>query len=380
MKKIFIISLVLLLISLISWGTYVMIMKSKLPNTNNTSSDDKKPSSKKETHFDTNSKPALFNISEIDVVAAGMSLDGNLIRYVTNDGKAMLMTTRGTNQKELFNTEFNHIKNAFWSPNNNDLILYSSSDGLATYSTEEKKVFKLKSTIDNAIWSNINNKILYKHFNSETKKRSINISKESGANWREIVSIPFRHISFVQIPNSSDVAFWKTGDSFYQSKLQRINIISPNKPTLIHEGLYGADYLYNPNGDTILVGSVRTKGGSDITIGIMNNRGGEYENLKIPTLISKTVWSRDGKTIYYAQPTNIPPDSIMPNDYRNEKFKTRDTFWKIDTETGKKSRLIDLKDLTEKIDATNLFLSKNEESLFFINKVNSLLYRLKLTP
>ena len=382
MKKIFIISLIFLLISLLSWGIYVMVMKSKIPKDSDNSPQKQSNNTIKKDKSDNNTtkiKPVLFNISEIDVVTADLTSDGNLIRYVTKDGKGMYMTIRGTNQKEFLNTGFN-VKKAYWSPNNNDLILYSPNNEIATYSYKEKKLNKLKPTIDNVTWSKINNKILYKHFNDETKKRSINISKENGENWRKIVEVPFRHVSFVQIPNSSDIAFWGTADSFHQSKLQKINIIAPNIPILIHEGLYGANYSFSPNGDNILVSSVTTKGGSDITIGIMDNDGGEYENLKIPTLISKTVWSHDGKTLYYAQPTNIPKDSIMPNDYINENFKTRDTFWKIDIKTGKKSRLIDLKDLTEKIDATNLFLSKNEDSLFFINKINNLLYRLKLTP
>ena len=378
MKKIFIISLILLFISLISWGTYIMIVKNKLP----------KPSEEKliNTQKQATQKPivtepnsVLFNISDISVSSASKSVNKDFIRYITPSGKVMEMTPRGTNQKELFDIGMKNIKNALWSANNNDLILYSSTDGLATYSEKEHNLHKLKPTIDVAVWSDINNKILYKHFNTKTKQRSINIAKKDGTNWKKIVDIPFRHVSFMQIPNSSNVAFWKTGDSFYQSKLQKINIISPNKPTLIHEGLYGADYLYNPNGDTILVSSVKTKGGSDITIGIMNSHGGEYENLKIPTLISKTVWSNDGRTLYYAQPTNIPENSVMPNDYNDGKFNTRDTFWKIDTKTGKKSRLIDLEDLTEKIDATNMFLSQNEDSLFFINRINNLLYKLKFT-
>jgi len=380
MKKIFITSLILLLLSLISWGAYSVISKNKLPQNQTKSNED--DLNKGNENDDTNTsnttfKNSLFNISEISVLTADMDIYQDLIRYVTKDGKAMTMTPRGTNQKELFKVDIENLENAIWSPNKNDLILHANNK-YYTYSSEKNKKFDLKPSIDNVVWSSINNKILYKYFDNKTKKRSITISKQNGENWRNIIDIPFRHVSFKQIPNSSNIAFWQSGDSFLQSKLQTINAISPNKPLLIHEGLYGADYLYSPDGKTILVSSTIKKGGSKMTMGIMNKNGGEYTNLKIPTVVQKAVWSKDNRTVYYAQPSDIPENSVMPNDYKNGKFQTRDTFWKLDTKTNKKSRLIDLKDLTEKIDASNLFISESEDSLFFINKTNDLLYRLKL--
>lgn len=381
MKKIFIVSLILLLIALISWGTYAIIIKTKLPDKNQSHLDSENVNNKKNDSSElndtsTDSKISIFNISDIGIISADIDISQNLIRYVTENGVLMTMTPRGTNQKELFKFNISDIKKIIWSQTNNDLIIYAH-DELYTYSSETNETYKLNSSIDYANWSNINDKILYKYFDNKTNSRSINISKQDGQNWKEILDVPFRHISFIQVPNSSNVAYWNTGDGFIQSKLQTINIISPNKPTLIHEGLYGADYLYSPNGKNILVSSAKSKGSSDITLGIMNKNGGEYKNLLAPTLIQKSIWSKDNKTIYYAHPTNIPENSIMPNDYINGKFKTRDAFWKLDM-NGEKTRLIDLENLTENIDARNLFLSKNEDSLFFINNVNNLLYRLKL--
>ncbi len=382
MKKIFIISLILILIVLISWGTYTIIIKTKLPDKNQSHSDisdadNKKSDTTELNSASTNLRPSLFNISDIDVLSADMDISANLIRYVTKNGTVMTMTPRGTNQKQLFKLNIPNLQKVIWSPDNNDLIIYAI-DGLYTYSSKIGTTHKLNSSIDYANWSNINNKILYKYFDNETDSRSINISKQNGENWKEIINVPFRHTSFMQVPNSSNMAYWQVGDSFIQSKLQTVNIISPNKPTLIHEGLYGADYLYSPNGKYILVSSSKSKGNSNISLGIMNNNGGEYKNLLAPTLIQKSVWSKDSKTIYYAHPTNIPENSIMPNDYINNKFKTKDTFWKVDI-NGEKTRLIDLENLTENIDAKNLFISENEDSLFFINSINNLLYRLKLT-
>jgi len=75
---------------------------------------------------------------------------------------------------------------------------------------------------------------------------------------------------------------------------------------------------------------------------------------------------------------SIPENSILPNEYDSKKFTTTDTFWKVDIATGKKTRLIELKEMSDTFDAANLFLSSEETMLFFINRKDDKLYRIKL--
>ena len=111
----------------------------------------------------------------------------------------------------------------------------------------------------------------------------------------------------------------------------------------------------------------------------MNYNGGEYKNLGLPTFISKCVWSKDNKTIYCALPGNIPTNSILPNDYKDQKFTTTDTFWKINTTTGEKNRLVETNDMPKNaLDASEFFLNTDESLLFFVNKIDKKLYRIVL--
>jgi hypothetical protein len=86
----------------------------------------------------------------------------------------------------------------------------------------------------------------------------------------------------------------------------------------------------------------------------------------------------NNKALYCALPGEIPASAIMPNDYDQEKFHTADTFWKIDTTTGEKSRIVDLNKITSKYDATKLFLNANESLLFFTNRTDGKLYKITL--
>jgi hypothetical protein len=128
----------------------------------------------------------------------------------------------------------------------------------------------------------------------------------------------------------------------------------------------------------VLVSASVGKGGTSILLNSMNNSGGEFHSLSIPTLVSKAVWSEDSKTLYYALPGSIPENAMLPDDYFDKPLATRDTFWKIDTSTGKQIRLIDLKDMTQNMDSIDLFLSPSEDALFFTERATRRLYRIDL--
>jgi hypothetical protein len=189
--------------------------------------------------------------------------------------------------------------------------------------------------------------------------------------------LPFRYTTFTQIPSSTRATFWPTADANIVTELFTTSTINTDNSRQIFTGKNGADFLFSPNGKNVLVSSVSNNGASP-TIGIMSSDGKNYNDLQVPTITKKSVWARDGKTVYYAQPNNVPKNVTWPNDYNEKKFTTQDTFYKIDTTTGKKERVIELDEITEKIDAVDLFLSPSEDILFFTNRTNNLLYKLSL--
>lgn len=114
-----------------------------------------------------------------------------------------------------------------------------------------------------------------------------------------------------------------------------------------------------------------------MTLGLISMNG-SYQELGIPTIASKCVWSQDGKTVYYALPGGIPDGSVMPNDYQENKFNTTDTFWKINVITGEKERVIEAGEIKEKYDSSNMFLSATEDAIYFVNRTDQKLYRIQL--
>lgn len=330
------------------------------------------------------SSEKIFAVSEKNVTSPVLSNDKTKLMYHSMlDGSVFSYFLDGGAEKLALKRDINGLIEAIWSPNSKKEILRIKNDGKIVfrfYDYESGNSVDMKDGVDNIYWVNLGNKIVYKYFNAETAERSINIADPDGKNWKKIGTTQFRNISIALIPGTAQVSIWNYPNAFEETSLKSINTISEESKD-IFSGAFGADYLWSPDGKRVLMSSAETKGGSKVSLSVMGSNGGELQNLKIPTLASKCVWARDGKTLYYAIPGALGENAVMPNDYQEGKFKTKDTFWKTDLSTGKKERIIELEKLEKaggNFDAYSLLLSPEEDVLFFINKIDQKLYGINL--
>ncbi len=373
LKKIFIISAVLLLVSTVFFGIYIIAFKPE-----SGVSIKKVTEEEKKSDIEKFMSKKLVNITSEPVISATIGPDNETIRYYNGiDGRAWTMTLRGTNQEVLLNETDGVPNSVKWSKNGNSAILtYDNGNIFVTdYATGKKN--KLRDGMDNVEWANSNNRILYKYYDEKKGERSLNVADSDGSNWKKIAELPFRHTSFTQIPASIMAAFWPSGDVDIDTKLFKINTVNESTPKEIFADKKGAEYKFSPDGKKVLI-SFSYDEGKKTMLAVMDSDGSNYNEFMIPTVVKKTTWAPNSNTVYYAQPTNVPENAIWPNDYNEEKFNTSDTFYKIDVESGKKDRIIELKELDEELDAVDLFVTHSEDKLFFINRSNKLLYKLNL--
>lgn len=373
-KKIFVISTIFLLILGVFFGIYTIAFKPQ--GGVNVANDDIKGSDTGHVDIADVVGQKMTNITSDSVVSAAFGPNNDTIRYVSGvDGRVWTMTLRGSNKEVLMNEVNGVPQSVKWAPGG-DMAIAKYADGknvVYNYATKTKNV--LRDGMDDVVWTVTDGKILYKYYDAASKERSLNIAHADGTNWKKIADIPFRYASFVQVPSSILAAYWPMQDTDTASELLTVSTINESDPKKIFSGLYGADYLFSPNGKKVLVSSLSN---GHVTLGIMDSSGANYVDLMVPTLVSKVVWSKDNKTVYYAQPTNLEQGNFVLNDYTTKKFMTKDTFYKMDTESGKKERIIDLEEIKEEVDATQLFLSPAEDVVFFINRANQLLYKISI--
>jgi len=379
MKKIFIISASLFGITLLFLGVYNLAFRS---NPNNPTVDAKKQVEAKQTADKLFTESAKVSaISPVtDVPAYGSTvIDDSHIAYFNN--RSLKRASLGGGGEEVLIKDLpGKILQAVWSPDKTKtLVLFGTDSGERWFllTLADGSVKPLKSGIESPTWSNLSERIFYLYSDPSGKKTEIDSAKPDGSDWKTVALITVQNASLATIPSSAILSFWNKPSAFEETSLFTVPI-SGGDATKIFSGKFGAGYSWSPDGTNILVSNTLSKGGGEVRLGIANQSGGEFRTVQAPTMISKVVWSKDGKTVYYALPLSIPENSVLPNDYFSRPIHTQDSFWKMDITTGKSDRLVDPNEIDGGYDSIDLFLDRNESFLYFTDRTSGKLYRIKL--
>jgi hypothetical protein len=379
MKKFFIIAASLLVVTLLFLGVYYFLFKN---NPNNPTVDATLNSETKSTTAqdfnNTQTQTPLESVSESPVFGASVIGDNRIGFF--RDGALRQFSYGGGGEEVLVPDLPGKMLQVRWSPDKRKaLALLGNKDGQRWYFIDlDTKLFvPLKDGLTSPTWSNLSEKIFY-FFRDEKGSTSIYIAKPDGTESSEIAIAPPILNPFSQmVPGTAILSYWSRPAAFEESSLYTVPIVG-GTPEKIFSGKYGANFLWSPNGNKVLITNTIGKGGSDVRLGIANQKGGEFHTLQVPTLISKTVWAKDGKTVYYALPLSLPQTAVLPDDYFSKSLATTDSFWKLDTETGKSDRVILPENILGNFDSIDLFLDPDETSLYFTNRTDNKLYRIHL--
>lgn len=377
MKKIFIISSVFFVLILILYGVYRFGFQN---STDNPVADEQEKAQSKEQ--ETNKpilSPRLTVVLSEPIIGATLR-NGKIAYYSKRDHALKEADLDGKNPQIIFENLPSSINRLVWSPRE-DALLYATDTGgtIRWYSLflKDPTPTALRDEMSRLVWTSLGDGILYQYTDPITRKGSLNFARPNGQNWKKIVDFDTRSHFITPVPQSGMISFWARPNGLEQNQLETVGLSGEGRKVLVANH-FGTDFLWSKNGDHILVGSVTEKGKNEPLIGITNSQGGEYRDLLLPTLISKIVWAKDNATIFYALPGAFPQEATLPNDYFNRTYQSRDTFWKMNVITGKRERLVPLEEMSLSLDATNLFLSQDETTLFFEDRTSEKLYRLEL--
>lgn len=274
------------------------------------------------------------------------------------------------------------VTRVLWSPNHEwALVAVQIASGKTLWHSvdlKRKQVTALKPEMSRLAWTSVGDRIAYVYTDPANGERSLNLSYPDGSNWTKLTDLGNDSDYFLStVPQSSQIGFWRQTDGLSESALEVVSISGGGRHTVVPPH-FGADFLWSTDSRRILVQSVTERGGNRLELGLIETASGKYQDLFAPTLVSKAAWSKDGETFYYALPSVFPDRTVLPNDYFTKPVYSKDTFWKMNVRTGKKERLVALEEMKEVFDATSLFLSSDETSLFFVDRVTKKLFRITL--
>ncbi len=377
MKKLFITSSFLLVLVLIFFVAYnVAFKKDDKTQEKNASGQSEKSSENSGGQIDSRIKP----ITDEPVVGIFLDRKNEKINfYSAVNGRAWQVDLLGEKKKSLSDSDLVGLEDVIWSSSGQQVIsVFKRGDqqkSFSVYDYQQDKSAQLGRGMETVAWDNSGAKIIYKYFEESTGNKNISIANPDGSDWKKIADTEIQEVAIDPIPQTSLVSFWNEGKHQDKTGLFTVGINGGEVWNIFSER-FGADYKWAPNGEKAVVSYLKDQNSNGMTTGLIDIKG-SYTDLGVPTLVSKMEWSLDNKYIYYALPA-IPENVTMPDDYKANKFKTTDTFWKINTQNGEKIRLIGLEEINGAYDASGLFLSPSEDALFFVNRVDEKIYRLDL--
>ncbi len=322
---------------------------------------------------------SLQNPINEEILGASIGADGTVYYFSLSDKALKKATLEGKNKTILLSNLPGFVDRILWSPQKDEaLILIRNNTGQYIWhfaNLDTKTLTPLRPEMSRLAWNNLGDKVFYQFTDPGTGVRSLNIANPDGGEWKKLTELGKTDTYIAPVPKSTFISLWSRPNALEKTNLSTVDLSGESRKTILSDKM-GADYLWSPTGENILASTFDANGGLELAL--MNKQGGEYRTLSIPTLISKVVWNKNADTIYYALPGALPTGVLLPNDYWSKPLYTQDTFWKMDLSTGKKTRLVDLKDVTQSFDSTDLVLSPNEDALFFTDRKTHRLYRIDL--
>ncbi len=382
MRKLFLSSLALFLLVIIFLLAYNFAFKSNPNDAKVAPSKSEETVPETEEGFGKEKAPsvatAVTNPINETILNAVTGPSNSIFYYSLDDQAFKKASFEGKDKTTLMTNLPGKVLRVNWS-NKRDgaLVLIESSPTPRWYSINfpTKSLTPLKPEITKATWGSLGDKIYYLFKDPTTKELSLNRANADGSDWKEITKVGSKDLFLGTIPQSNRISFWTRPNGLEESFFEAIDADGGNRAKLLN-GRFGGDYLWSPNGERVIVSTSLTKGGP-LTLAVMNKNGGELQSLNIPTLISKVVWSSDSSKLFYALPGGLG-EALLPNDYFEKNLASQDTFWQIDLGTGTSSRLLELSDIGQSFDSTDLSLSADERILFFTDRVTKRVYRIEL--
>ncbi len=271
---------------------------------------------------------------------------------------------------------FGDVRKFLWNSSSDKAIVNDTGE-YYVYDLNSNLTHRFRDTIDTAIWNKSGDKVIYKYYNSKTHKRKIRIADINGENSQLVVdNLPYRKVDLQLQPLSDRVCYYPMPDARIKGKLFCYNLDGKNPKE--YGGNFGQDYLWSPMGDKILTSFSKEESGNQLVLAVMNKNGGQAKGLSFATTVKKCVWAKNNIDVYCAMIGGAPLDVMLPNGWQEQIFNSADTFWKINTETGKKTRLLELEEIPTVIDAEDLTLDPEENFLFFKARRDGSLWRIRV--
>lgn len=313
----------------------------------------------------------LTRLADFPVISPSLNRDGTKILYYKKDGGDLFADDfGGGNQEKVSNITILGIIEALWSrTGDRAAAFYLDNDTLKGFiHAGTTSITALPSNVRSFAWSPDGRSLAY--LLEREGNANLVVADASGANPRTIFSTPILDAKIDWI--TGDRLAFTTAPSALAEGFMFLFSRSGGAFTKVLGPLLGLTSLWSADGTRTLVSATNGSTG-ETRLSIRDTAGERLFDISLQTLPEKCFWATV-QELYCAAPREIPSGSILPDDYLRGELNTADRIVHLNLDKKETSVALD----EGSFDVSNLTVSKNQEYLFFVNRIDGTLWSLKL--
>ncbi len=313
----------------------------------------------------------LVKLTDFPVVSPGLNKNQDKILYYQKEGGDLFQQNfDGAEQEKITNLTVVGLIEALWSPaGDRSAVFYLDRESLKGFlHINASTTAALPENVKSFSWSPDGKSLAYLVLRD--RRLSLMIADQSGRNGRLVFSTPILDSS-IRWTSVERIAFQTAPSGVAEGFIFAYSRLS-GAFTRIAGPLFGLMSNWSPDGTLVLVSSTNAAG-KNLALTLRDSAGKQTARLDFQTLASKCAWP-DAKEFYCAVPRLIPGSSILPDEYLSGAFNSSDQIIRVEAGSGKTELVLD----EGNFDISDLVVAKNKKYLFFVNRIDGVLWSLKL--
>ncbi len=324
----------------------------------------------------------IKKIIDKEVKFVVFSADKSKFIYFDPNGKEFYQANiDGTGEQVLTNAKFENLYNVSWSPDREKIVLTFSQDKGMTknyhfFNLNMQEDIKYEDRYQDVTMSYNGENIAYVFHDLANDEYNLSVAKPDLSSWRKIKEIDQEEIETKWFSNN-DLAVYNTATAFKEGQLEIYNVGEGIDHYTFLSKRWGLNPLFSPDGKKVIYNDNETKNARFPVLWEAEvNKKIEPKKLQIATLVEKCAWAQDSVSVFCGVPENYSNFFVQPDDYYNTKFVSKDSFYKINVDSGEQEKLADFSQFNKDYDVYQPLISGDQKSMYFTRKHDGKFYGL----
>ena len=303
----------------------------------------------------------------------------SLLYYDEKAGEFYRSNLNGLGENVMTNARFEDLNDVSWSPDRKKTVLtFSSNKGKTKkyhfFNLEEQKDIEYGDEYQSATISFDGDQVAYIYRDTKDDEYNLSVANADLTSWRQIKDLNDDEIKLEWFSDSY-LAIYDETSAYEEGELYVYDVGEGKNHFVMVSDRWGLAPIFSPDGKKVVFNDNGAKNARYPSIWVQDVvRGAEPKKLQLSTLVEKCAWASDNVTIFCGVPENYSNFFIQPDDYYKGKFVSKDSFYKINTETKEKEKLADASQFKKDYDVYRPFVSDDGKDVYFTRKHDGKLY------